>query len=95
MATFAWSLIIVIRYAVVGGWTVGFCFLVFFPPRDDYCASITADVDNVAKVTVGVVECIANLLLTSFCSDVSSHASLLITNLFRFITFHVDSNCNF
>ena len=95
MATFAWSLIIVIRYAVVGGWTVGFYFLAFFSSGDDYCASITADVDNVAKVTAGVVECITNLLLTSFCGDASSHISLLITDLFRFIAFHIDSNCNF
>ena len=95
MATLAWSLIVVIRYTIFGGWIVGFYFLAFFSSGDDYYASITTDVDNVAKVTVGVVECIANLLLTSFCSDVSSHASLLITNLFRFITFHVDSNCNF
>ena len=98
MATFAWSLIIVIRYAVVGGWTVGFCFLVFFPPRDDYCASITANVDNVAEVTVGVVQCITNLLLASFCSDASPHVSLLLRIFFASslsmlivtVTFEVD-----
>jgi hypothetical protein len=35
------------------------------------------------------------LLLTLFCGDASSHISLLIMNLFRFITFRVDSNYNF
>ena len=95
MATFPWSLIVLIRYTIVGGWTVDLCFLTFFSSGDDYCASITADVDNVAKVTAGVVECITNLLLASFCGDASSHISLLITDLFRFIAFHIDSNCNF
>ena len=76
--TFPWSLIILIRYTIVGGWTVDLCFLTFFSSGDDYYASITADVDNVAKVTAGVVECITNLLLASFCGDASSHISLLI-----------------
>ena len=75
VVAFPWSLIVVIRYAVVGCWTISFRFLAFFPS--------------------GVVECVANLLLASFCGDASSHISLLIAHLFCFITFHVDGDCNF
>ena len=80
MATFAWSLIIVIRYAVIGGWTVSFCFFTFFSSIDDNCASITPNVDDIAEITVGVVEGVANLL-AAFCYKATHHVSFLITYL--------------
>ena len=56
MATLAWSLIVVLGYAVVRRWAVGLYFFTFFPSGDDYCECIAANVDNIAEVTAGVVE---------------------------------------
>ena len=37
----------------------------FLPSRDNYCASVLSDVDDVAEITVRVVEGVADLLLMS------------------------------
>ena len=44
---------------IVGSWIVGFHFLMLLPPRDDHSAGISANVDDVAEITVGVVEEVA------------------------------------
>ena len=53
------STLIVIRDAVIRGRTICLCFLLFLSSRDDHGTSIAADVDDIAEVTVGVVEGIA------------------------------------
>jgi hypothetical protein len=67
MTALARSPIVFIRNTVVGGWTVGFHFLALLPPKDDHCTGVSADVDDVAEITIGVVERVADLLVVALC----------------------------
>ena len=90
--SFARAAVVVVRQSIVGGWTVCFSFFSLFSSVYDNCACVSSDVDNVAKITVGVVERIAELLAT-ICREATPHTSLLIADFFMFII-HVYGYCD-
>ena len=84
MAAFARVPLIIVGDSVVGSQAVSLCFFAFLSSVDDDCASVSPDVDDVAKITVRVVEGVADLLATLCCQAVS-YVPLLIAYLFQFI----------
>ena len=94
MAALAWSPLIFIRDTIIGGWTVGFRFLAFLLHGDDHGTGVSANVDDIAEITVGVVEGVADLLMTALCCLMTPYVPFLITDLpaLTFVTIHLNGN---
>ena len=95
MAALAWSPLIFIRDTIIGGWTVGFRFLAFLLHGDDHGTGVSANVDDIAEITVGVVEVVAKLLMT-LCCKAAPDASLLTVYFLQFVLFiiQVHGDCD-
>ena len=86
---------------IVGGGTVSLCVLSLLFLRDDHALCITANVDDVAELTVGVVERVAVTLMTVFGRTLTPKSSLLIVDSaalveidFLLFILKLDGDCN-
>ena len=96
MKALARSPLVVIGDTVIGSWTIGLCFLAFLSSGDDHGTGVSADVDDIAEVAIGVVEGIVDLLLTAFCCEATPHVPLQVVCFpeFAIVTLHVDGDCD-